>query len=947
MIGCGSRADASVLDRRFRIRADGAIAGAPVTGTLEARTGLVVAKRYPVDPDPVRDCTVDPGVQTGIALTARSALPDDGVWELTSTSGKLVSVSRFTLAGNGMVVRDFRGPIASSYSDDRGNVIPCTGDAEGGGGLVTGGRPPAGGSYLWAVPGAGKGINLNGVFRGGTSFSGALGILGPQCDAPAGGAQLLDATARLVAPEGAGTPPAAGGAQAAQGQRLRRPARGVDRAGLLGEVKAGPLTGRAACWRAKGDAYESDGRARVNGIDITPVRPGTRVVIDRRTERLRSTGPVEVRLGTLRLLRATLDWRSRTQVFSLKWAKDQKLLGLPVDGSAQLTLEGGATKLKVSVQIPKDPRLALLRRVARWSGDLTAAADNDRGLVLDGATVKFPGFSIGFVDVRDASLAFAAQPAGGFHLDGSAEVYPFRVSTVGFIGQLGFGTADGYLKLGIGVEQLNRPLFAGFFLQKLAGSLQVNPFGLAGSAGVTFGPQVRFRDELISSAPAGRRVLLPGGRGRRAGLARPHRRARGGGGQAGRREGDRVGRQGGRDGQRELPHRQVRRRGQARRLVRRHAGVRPGGQRQRVGPGPRPGRRGRPLRARRRRVPARVRSRRRVRLPLGRGAGRDRRARLVVRPRRLARGPRGERRAGGRADGPRAARGAHAGPVGARRRRGTARRLRRPGRHALRALGGRGRRRARGPRVAVPRRRHARRVPRRRRARTRHVADRAAAGLRARHPRPPGAPAAAAADRRAGPRRAHAAVPHPRPRRRARPLRRGGRADAAHDRRRAPVARPLPPAARARPGRAPRHRRRRGAPRAPDGPRAHRGPLPGPAGAPGRGRAACASRAADPTASSPGAGAAACATTSSPGSATAGGCASSPRAGDRGRGSRTCRAACASGWPSPRSRRAGSAARPCTPRGASVDNARGAAQGCGRWRRQRTGAVGTGRSGIR
>jgi hypothetical protein len=285
-----------------------------------------------------------------------------------------------------------------------------------------------------------------------------------------------------------------------------------NRPGCSHKVTTGPLEGVASCWRRRGTTYETTGRARVNGVDLTPARPGIAIRFEARRQRISSTGRVEVRIGFLHLYRGTLDWRGRSQVFSITGqsggqdpgepfdVKDVQVFGLPVDGSAELRFADGRTRLKASVKIPSDPGLAAIRGLSGWSGDLTAAATNDAGLVLDGATVQFPGIRAGFVEVSNAKLAVTRTPAGIHHFDGAATVYPFRFARMGLSGELGFGAGDGYFKIGAGVEQLNRMLVYGFFLQRIAFSAQVNPFGLSGAAGVTFGPQFRLDGSLVSAA---------------------------------------------------------------------------------------------------------------------------------------------------------------------------------------------------------------------------------------------------------------------------------------------------------------------------------------------------------------------------------------------------------------------------------------------------------------
>lgn len=301
-------------------------------------------------------------------------------------------------------------------------------------------------------------------------------------------------------------PPAQAEPKPKHGDGYGGPPAAEDRPGCTHEVKAGPVDALAGCWVARGERSVSAGRVRLNGIDLTPARPGVTVAVDRRTFAVTSDGPVELRIGTLSLLRDRLEWTRPDAVFEIEGkAKDfsttgQRVFGLPVDGSVALQLTGGKTQLTVTVKVPDEKPLQALKRLAGWSGELRAAATNDAGLVLDGAKISFPGLQFGFVEVQDAELAVSRTDTGAYHFDGGATVYPFRVSRIGIAGKVGFGPGDGYAKLDLAVENLNRLLVDGFFLQKIGLGLQINPFEVSGSLGATFGPQFRLDGKLVSAA---------------------------------------------------------------------------------------------------------------------------------------------------------------------------------------------------------------------------------------------------------------------------------------------------------------------------------------------------------------------------------------------------------------------------------------------------------------
>ncbi|MDW5595052.1 hypothetical protein VSS74_11925 [Conexibacter stalactiti] len=293
-------------------------------------------------------------------------------------------------------------------------------------------------------------------------------------------------------------------------------------AGCTTTVSAGPISAISACFRTRGTRAESTSRVRLNGLDLTPARKGVTVAIDRRSHAVTADGPVELRVGSLSLTRSELNWRRPEAVFEISGSSGkrdpgarfttggQALFGMPVKGSAKLRLAGGRTALTVSLTIPKDDGAVSL--LSGYSGELSAAADNERGLVLDGASIAFPGMRAGFVEIQSAKLA-VSQPGGVYRFDGSATVFPFRMSGMGIAGQLGFGLGDGYFKLGAAAENLNRALVYGFFLQRIGFTVQVNPFGLGGEAAVTFGPQFRLDGDLISAARLDGSLSYLAGRG--------------------------------------------------------------------------------------------------------------------------------------------------------------------------------------------------------------------------------------------------------------------------------------------------------------------------------------------------------------------------------------------------------------------------------------------------
>jgi hypothetical protein len=516
---CGSHAYLDGIGHTppsYAVPRDGVVKLPPVT--IRARLGKTTGRFYA-------------GVQfaAGGARCEKDAIPvtrgdfrpiQDGLYR---ASGGLMYDLTFRVVGGGAMISDFSGRLSIP------DPTSLTGHCGTFGNLGDDTRLPSDGSFVFKRDNSSENyhgeITIRGAVSGTGAAAGATGSYTYSADRQCVGGGPVSTTIDWAATLAEAAPDAAptGEAPAPPGELPDAPGAAPDApdpkplpnngypgaptpssaAGCTPTLSVGPIAALAACFRTRGEAAQSAGRVRLNGIDLTPANAGGTISINRRSGAISSSGPVEVRLGSLSLLRAPLRWTRPESVFAIAGrSKDfttggQALFGLPVEGAAKLRLEGGRTKLTVSLKIPKDG--GGVSRLSGYSGELTAAADNTAGLILDGAKIAFPGMRFGFVEIQSASLA-VAQTGGTYHFDGGATVFPFRFTRVGIQGELGFGLGDGYFRLAAAAENLNRPLVYGFFLQKVGVSAQFNPFGVGGAAAVSFGPQIRLGGDLVSAA---------------------------------------------------------------------------------------------------------------------------------------------------------------------------------------------------------------------------------------------------------------------------------------------------------------------------------------------------------------------------------------------------------------------------------------------------------------
>jgi hypothetical protein len=265
--------------------------------------------------------------------------------------------------------------------------------------------------------------------------------------------------------------------------------------GCTAEVRVGAAVALASCFTRDGNRQVSRGRARVNGLDVTPGESAA-VIADPGAGRVYSEGSVDVRLGPVLLYRGRIDWRTTAPLaFNVVSAgddadpRDNTIAGLPVKGSIGIRFADGATTGDLGVGLP-GPFGGLTTSVK-------VTADNRRGLVLDEAKLNLDAVTLGPAELRDAQIGYSSE--GGGRWQGGVTFYPAKVQAFSIGGSIGFGL-DGYFALAGQVDGLNRPLVGGVFWQRARASLSINPFSLGGGLGVTYGPQFKLLGEAPISA---------------------------------------------------------------------------------------------------------------------------------------------------------------------------------------------------------------------------------------------------------------------------------------------------------------------------------------------------------------------------------------------------------------------------------------------------------------
>lgn len=532
VVSCDSAPSPLDTARRYRIASGGKLSpskgGPPLRGRLGTRTGgltltsppaaCAFAKRGPLKVNAMPP----PRVRDGIYHATGPVVAGNGGLDI-----------RFRIDGGGGVVRDIHGHVDSIIPPpppSSGSPTPCTASYDGlaDRAMTLEERPNSTELRFYSVGRSGglpsiqaaTSTNILGApdvpagqFRG-TVLHGNV----PGC-APGGG--LL--VANLEVPEVAATEPIPGFGSAFPGPPVGRP-------GCLSTADAPPVKAIAACFTREGrgrpQLFVSTGRVRANGIDITPTSGGE-VVLDPAGPSITSRGSVDVRVGRVLLYRGELSRKialRRSSILDVRIGRDysiddNKIGGLPITGSAKLTLDPeGSTDGEVTVTLPKP--------FAGTNATVSFRATNKDGLVLDGAMLEVDAIDLlpHVVELTDMSFGFTRVGAAT-HWDGAGMVYlpiltgsrcaklpvvkgidlnhqPFRLKDffkhperlllkTGLGLTAGFGIGDDYRRLGVSVDGLNCYLAYGVFLQRLAVEGGVDPLTVMMGAGFSLGPQLR------------------------------------------------------------------------------------------------------------------------------------------------------------------------------------------------------------------------------------------------------------------------------------------------------------------------------------------------------------------------------------------------------------------------------------------------------------------------
>jgi hypothetical protein len=315
------------------------------------------------------------------------------------------------------------------------------------------------------------------------------------------------------------------GPAAAQGECEKRVA-----FGLVEATTAGCLT------QSEPGQWESTDTVTVNGLPL-PVAPGTRLVLSGPSERAPggrlsvrtdiTLAGITVHAGLLELDLPQGKQGDEAEAVAFQPAKDQRLFGLKIGGSAALRLGYGAdgrhySLFRVVLELPELFRNGPERDAGGLSATVGVRVD-DRGVHADAVKAEVANAYIGQIGIKHLCLsytaagststtpcsppAFGAQPlltcstgTDASRWDGSAViVLPTKSATE--VGVFAGVRGDAFSYAGAQVTGLGEavPLATGVYLDRIGLAICVNPPPLkfTGAAGIRFGPEFRGKQAAL------------------------------------------------------------------------------------------------------------------------------------------------------------------------------------------------------------------------------------------------------------------------------------------------------------------------------------------------------------------------------------------------------------------------------------------------------------------
>jgi hypothetical protein len=229
------------------------------------------------------------------------------------------------------------------------------------------------------------------------------------------------------------------------------------------------------CWTRTGTTWRAPTPVTLNGLTLAD---GKGVVVDEHKGTIVSKSGVRWRFGAVQIRKAPFAWHRGTKL-TVPLTGGVRGLAFRGGGSIAFTgAKGGTTQLTTTVLVPLV--------AGGLSGDVVLSVSRNAGFDLKHLHVTVPQAPLSRLVFKKLDFGYDMQ-GGRWYGQGEVTLPAFSSSGVTITGHIGLANGK-IVDVGVGADGLQIPLADGFFLTGAAFSAGFDPFGLAGSASVTFGP---------------------------------------------------------------------------------------------------------------------------------------------------------------------------------------------------------------------------------------------------------------------------------------------------------------------------------------------------------------------------------------------------------------------------------------------------------------------------
>jgi hypothetical protein len=252
-----------------------------------------------------------------------------------------------------------------------------------------------------------------------------------------------------------------------------------------GSIEVRKITIRAGCLKKRGPGkWSTKTRVVVEGLTIA----GAEIGINTKTRSLFVTGNATIKAGYITLYRGSLRLQLGKK-FKLDTPRNSSLKKFPLKGS--FTADYVPAKKAIDLTVGVSMASALKGRVEDASGDVKLRVSDGRGLQLDAITLKASKVKVGGkLTVNDVEIAFDHRKD---QWTGKAKVVLPSKAEVEVKGEIVI-KSNALKKLAVDVDNLNRYIAYGVFLQSIGFAVELRPLGLEGRMRISAGPRVRSKE---------------------------------------------------------------------------------------------------------------------------------------------------------------------------------------------------------------------------------------------------------------------------------------------------------------------------------------------------------------------------------------------------------------------------------------------------------------------